>query len=169
MSAELEEDVTVGPASFQANIRLDDRRWALVDPVAITDMVLTAIAASGSSPSYNANSDVLFADDGSLQDLNRRFREKDAPTNVLAFPSGETWSAGETLFLGGIALSFDRCQAELKDRGISMTNHTTHLTLHGMLHLLGFDHMTEDEREEMERVEVNLLAGLGIADPYQGS
>ncbi|UOM33587.1 rRNA maturation RNase YbeY [Acuticoccus sp. I52.16.1] len=169
MSAALEEDATAGPASFQANIRVEDLRWSAQDPVAITDMVLTAIAASGSAPGHNVNCDVLFADDAALRDLNSRFRDKDAPTNVLAFPSGEEPAAGQTWFLGGIALSFDRCEQESKERGISVTDHTTHLTLHGMLHLLGFDHMTEDEREEMERVEVNILAGLGIADPYEGS
>ncbi|RAH97076.1 rRNA maturation RNase YbeY [Acuticoccus sediminis] len=165
----LDEDVTAGPASFQASVRTDDTRWSSMDPVAITDMVLTAIAASGSAPSYNASCDVLFSDDAALQDLNTRFREKNAPTNVLAFPSGEAVTIGEPCFLGGIAISFDRCDAESKERGISMTDHTTHLTVHGVLHLLGFDHMTDEEREEMERVEVSLLAGLGIADPYEGS
>lgn len=169
-----DEDRPVGPDSFQAFVRVDDVRWSrsdpvVVDPVAISDMVLTSIAASGIAPPYNVACDIVFADDAVLHDLNRRFREKDSPTNVLAFPSGEEPEEGEACFLGGIALSYDRCEAESKERGIPITDHTTHLTLHGVLHLLGFDHIVEEDREEMERVEVTLLAGLGIADPYEGS
>ena len=169
MTATLDEDALAGPASLQANVRIEDSRWSAVDAVAVSDIVLTAIAASGSAPAHNAECDILFAGDSTLQDLNLRFRQKDRPTNVLAFPSGEVAEPGTACFLGGVALSFDRCDAESKERGISVTDHTTHLTLHGMLHLLGYDHEVEDEREEMERVEVNILAGLGIADPYEGS
>lgn len=169
MSATLDEDETAGPTSFQASIRVSDPRWAKMDPVAISDMVLTALAASSSAPHCNASADILFADDATLHDLNARFRHKDAPTNVLAFPSGEDCEDVPACFLGGIALSFDRVDAESRERGISLTDHTTHLTLHGLLHLLGFDHIDEADRQEMERVEVNLLSGLGIADPYEGS
>lgn len=169
MSATLDEDETAGPTSFQASIRISDPRWAKMDPVAISDMVLTALAASSSAPHCNASADILFADDPTLQDLNCRFREKDAPTNVLAFPSGEPLEGVAACFLGGIALSFERVEMESRERGISLTDHATHLTLHGLLHLLGFDHIVDEDREEMERVEVNLLSGLGIADPYEGS
>ena len=88
---------------------------------------------------------------------------------MLAFPSGEAVERAVPAFLGGIALSYDRVIAEAVERGIPETAHATHLTLHGLLHLLGYDHETDAEREEMERVEVAILAGLGIDDPYEGS
>lgn len=169
MTPTLDDDVTAGPGTFRAAVRVSDDRWGCADPVSVADMVLTALAASGSSPVGLATCDMLFADDATLRDLNRLYRGKDRPTNVLAFPSGETPERGRSCFLGGVAVSYETTRGEADERGISLTDHVTHLTLHGMLHLLGYDHEIETDREEMERVEVNLLSGFGIADPYEGS
>ena len=169
MSDTLDDDVTVGPETLQASVRIADDRWNDIQPVAIADMVMTAIAASSCAPLGNAMCDIVFSDDAELHELNRRFLDKDRPTNVLAFPSGDLCGPGTPCNLGGIVVSYDRVDAEARERGISMTDHTTHLTLHGMLHLLGYDHESEAERAEMERIEINLLSGLGVADPYEGS
>jgi probable rRNA maturation factor len=132
-------------------------------------MVLTAISASSAAPDCIACSEVLFADDDTLADLNSRFRDKDGPTNVLSFPSGEPCVRGERCFIGSVALAFDTMEREARERGIPLTHHTTHLTLHGILHLLGYDHEVDAERDEMEALEIDLLAGLGLPNPYEGS
>jgi probable rRNA maturation factor len=163
-----DEDVTAGPASLPASVRVADHRWQGLDPVAVADMVLTALSASGAAPDCPASIDILFADDATLADLNRRYRGKDGPTNVLSFPSGEPCIHGEPCFLGGIALAFETMEREARQRAIPLTHHATHLTLHGLLHLLGHDHEVEAEREAMERLEITLLSGLGIPDPYDG-
>ncbi|MCF3936418.1 rRNA maturation RNase YbeY [Acuticoccus sp. M5D2P5] len=169
MTPTLDEDVTAGPASLPASVRVDDERWSTSDPIGLADVVLTALSASSVAPAFPASADILFTSNDVMADLNARYRGKDGPTNVLAFPSGEAPMAGVPLSLGGIALGFERAEQEARERAIPLTHHATHLTLHGMLHLLGFDHEDEAERVEMERVEINILGGLGIPNPYEGS
>lgn len=164
-----EQDVIVGPTSMPASVRVEDSRWTIADPVALVDVVTTALTASGFAPAAPASVDVLFTSDAVMAELNARFRGKTGPTNVLAFPSGERCEPGVPSVLGGIALGFERAEQEARDRTIPFTHHATHLTLHGLLHLLGHDHEDEAGREEMERIEVNILEGLGIANPYEGS
>jgi len=106
--------------------------------------------------------------------LNHHYRGKDKPTNVLSFPMVqpdllETVTAnsddGEVL-LGDIVLAHGVCAAEAAERGISVETHATHLIVHGVLHLLGYDHVDDREAEAMEAIETDALASLGIADPY---
>ncbi|WP_108658930.1 rRNA maturation RNase YbeY [Acuticoccus kandeliae] len=169
MTPTQDEDVMAGPASLPASVRVEDPRWEASDPVALADVVLTALSASGSSPNHPAMADILFTSDAVMADLNSRYRGKNGPTNVLAFPSGEAPQPGIPYSLGGIALGFETAEKEARERAIPLAHHATHLTLHGMLHLLGYDHENEVDREEMERVEVNILGGLGIPNPYEGS
>lgn len=105
---------------------------------------------------------VLLADDDVLRDLNTRFRNKPVTTNVLSFPAPEN---PEDL-LGDIALALGVCEAEAAAQSKSLAHHVSHLLIHGILHLLGYDHMGEDEAAEMEDLEREILAGLGISDPY---
>ena len=106
--------------------------------------------------------------------LNRQYRDKDKPTNVLSFPMvqpdlidtvSQNSDDGEVL-LGDIVLAYGVCVAEATERGISTEDHATHLIVHGTLHLLGYDHMTDDDGDSMEAIERDALATLGIADPY---
>lgn len=108
---------------------------------------------------------VVLADDPLLHDLNRNFRGKDRPTNVLSFPSDDLLPDGMRL-LGDVVLSYDSCAREAREQGKTLRDHTRHLTLHGVLHLLGHDHEEAEDAEEMEKLEVQLLAELGVADPY---
>ena len=116
---------------------------------------------------------VAFADDARVQGLNRDFRGKDKPTNVLSFPMVQTdlldgldiGDDGEVL-LGDIVLADGVCAREAEERGVPTATHATHLIVHGTLHLLGYDHIDDAEAEAMEAIERDALASLGIRDPY---
>ena len=107
---------------------------------------------------------VLLTDDTTIRDLNARFRDKDRATNVLSFPAAESAAP----HLGDLVLAFGTCADEARAQGKSLADHVSHLTVHGVLHLLGWDHDDEREAECMEQLEREILATMGIADPYQG-
>jgi probable rRNA maturation factor len=118
-------------------------------------------AARVAAPKTDDTITVLLTDDDTVRDLNTRFRGKDAPTNVLAFPSAP--GAG---CLGDIALAFGVCAREATEQGKTLADHLRHLVVHGVLHLSGHDHETDVEAEAMEALERHLLARLGVNDPY---
>lgn len=117
---------------------------------------------------------IKLTNDAEVQTLNRDYRHKDKPTNVLSFPmiapdlldAVANTDDGEVL-LGDIILARETCVAEAADKGISLEAHATHLIVHGTLHLLGYDHQGQAEAEAMEQIERDVLATLGIADPYR--
>lgn len=132
---------------------------------AVTDVeAVVNTAASAALGKIEGDLVVLLADDAVVQDLNARFRQKDRPTNVLSFP------AAESAFphLGDVVLGLEYCVAEAQAQGKTLQAHLSHLVVHGVLHLLGHDHIEDDEAEEMEAEEREILGGLGIADPYAG-
>lgn len=100
--------------------------------------------------------------------LNREFRGQDKPTNVLSFPAAQVRAAGEPTQLGDVVLAAEVVLAEAAEAGIPPVHHLQHLLVHGLLHLLGFAHETDKEAGEMERLEVEILARIGVADPYHG-
>ena len=117
---------------------------------------------------------VRFTSDEEVHVLNRQYREKDKPTNVLSFPMiqpdlmeavTENSDDGEVL-LGDIVLAHGVCAAEAVERKVRIEDHATHLIVHGLLHLLGYDHMDDAEAEAMEEMERAALAELGLHDPY---
>lgn len=117
---------------------------------------------------------VRLTSDDEVQALNRQYRQKDKPTNVLSFPMiqpdllesvSQNSDDGE-LLLGDIVLAHGVCAAEAAERGISVADHATHLIVHGTLHLLGYDHMGDAEAEAMEDMERAALDQLGLHDPY---
>lgn len=107
---------------------------------------------------------ILLTDDDSIQTLNRDFRQKDYATNVLSFPSPQN-PEGQ---IGDIALAYGVCAREAAEQGKPLGHHLQHLVAHGVLHLLGYDHESDDEAEAMEALEREILAGLDIPDPYAG-
>lgn len=146
------------------DVIIDDDRWtqALADAEALAEGCRAA--AAGAEPRVLSGACLLLADDARLQDLNRRYRGLDKPTNVLSFPSG----GAQDGFLGDIAIAFETCQIEAEAQGIAFRDHVAHLIVHGLLHLAGHDHEEDLEAERMESLETAILARLGIADPYDG-
>jgi probable rRNA maturation factor len=116
---------------------------------------------------------VRLTDDAEIQRLNRDYRGRDRPTNILSFPMhgadqiGRWLAMGDTdLLLGDLAVALETVEREAAEKGISAQAHVTHLLVHGTLHLLGHDHQDDAAAEEMEAVETRILTGLGLADPY---
>jgi probable rRNA maturation factor len=120
---------------------------------------------------YEADGDyeasVMLTDDAQIQELNRTWRAKDKPTNVLSFPAPEQPGATGPRHLGDIALAYETLVRESEEESKELAHHFAHLMVHGVLHLLGYDHEVEAEAEIMEGLEVKALATLGIADPYR--
>jgi probable rRNA maturation factor len=108
---------------------------------------------------------ILLTDDATIRDLNRRFLGKDKPTNVLSFPASSMPGMPETL--GDIAIAYETVEREAREEGKAFGDHLAHLAVHGVLHLLGEDHQTEEQAERMEAAERRILHALGIADPYR--
>lgn len=145
------------------DIEVEDPAWtgALADAEALVRLAAeAALAQEGCSLGLT----VLLTDDESVRELNGRFRGKDSATNVLSFPA----PPNPEDHLGDIALAFGVCDREAAEQGKPLAHHLQHLTVHGVLHLLGHDHIGDDEAEAMEGLERAVLAGLGIPDPYAG-
>lgn len=141
-------------------VELEDAAWTAALPAAAAVAERAATAALGA---VEGDVVVLLTDDATVRDLNGRFRDKDRPTNVLSFPA----AASAAPHLGDLVLAFGVCAAEAEAQGKSLADHLSHLTVHGVLHLLGRDHDAEAEAEAMEAEERSILASLGVADPYR--
>lgn len=111
---------------------------------------------------------VVLTDDAEQRELNRQWRGFDKSTNVLSFPQIEPFAPVSGL-LGDITLARETVEKEAEEMGISFEAHFTHLVVHGFLHLLGYDHIEEEDAEEMEGLETEILQSLGIADAYADS
>jgi probable rRNA maturation factor len=129
--------------------------------------VHAALRASGRANDVHGEVSVKFTTDEEVRELNRNWRGKDRPTNVLSFPMAQRDALAGAVLLGDIVLAHGVCAREAADKGVGIETHAAHLVVHGMLHLLGYDHETGDEdAEEMEAAERRALASIGIADPY---
>ncbi len=142
---------------------------ALPEAEAICRQAALAALADADLPEQ-AEVSLVLADDAEVQILNRDWRGKDAPTNVLSFPAmdDEPLPDDAPLLLGDVILAFETCLREAEEGGKSLADHVRHLVVHGVLHLIGFDHQDDDEAEAMETMETAVLAALGVADPYGG-
>ena len=160
-------------------IVVEDDRW---DPVDLDTLAQTAVLATLKAHNLDAEQTeitILACDDARIAMLNADFRRKPAPTNVLSWPSEERGAAraGDKphnpkpgldgmIELGDIAISFDTCKNEATAAGKAFEAHVTHLIIHGVLHLLGYDHIRDPDATLMERLEVEILGKLGHDDPY---
>ncbi len=150
----------------QLNLHIDmaDPRWSRCEGLQarVNDVLRHAYALLEEAD--NAAATLRFSHAEEVQTLNRDFRGKDKPTNVLSFSDGSE-DDGE-LYLGDVIIAYNVVEQEAEEQGKSLLNHTTHMALHGLLHLLGFDHEATGEAEEMEALEIEVLAHFGIESPY---
>jgi probable rRNA maturation factor len=145
------------------DVLIEDPAWESAEPRAAALAEIAAAATLAHERAEGGDLAILLADDVRLAALNAAFRSKPAPTNVLSFPAVGGPSGGA---LGDIALAFGVCAREASEQGKSLAHHLQHLTAHGVLHLLGYDHESDAEAQAMEAAERAILAGLGVADPY---
>lgn len=147
------------------DIDFSARQWeAAQDVGAIVERAASMAFNVAAQAEGGAEVSILLCDDARIQELNRAWRGLDKATNVLSFPAG--FHGGDVRVLGDIAIAYQTAMAEAKAEDKTLNAHVSHLVVHGMLHLLGFDHEIEAEAERMEALERGVLARLGIADPY---
>ena len=158
----------MGETLGDIDILIEAKGWeAIPDLEALVERAArAALLQADPKRAQTASVAVLLCDDTAIRRLNRDFRALDKPTNVLSFPASPM--PGED-FLGDLALAFQTCAREARDEHKRIDHHICHLVVHGVLHLLGYDHETDDEADVMEAREVAILNALGIADPYAGA
>ena len=151
-------------------ITVDCKEWYLVDNniEGVCQQTITKVFENEVIPFRSSKREVglLLTTNYRMRDLNKVYRKKNAPTNVLSFPNGLQRFDETPIFLGDIAIGYSITLEESIEANLPFLNHMQHLLVHGCLHLLGFDHEETYEAEEMERVEVKILKDLDIDDPY---
>jgi probable rRNA maturation factor len=142
---------------IKVEVEIADPAWTAAMPRAAELVRQAAKAVMGKGAAA-----VLLTDNARVKDLNGRFRGKDIPTNVLSFPAPPNPMG----HLGDLALAFGICEAEARDQGKPLADHLRHLVVHGLLHLVGYDHEVEAEGDIMEALERDILGAIGVPDPY---
>jgi probable rRNA maturation factor len=151
--------------SLSIDIAADAPAWSAL-PNAVTVVRRAVHAAVADVGLVDAEVGAVLADDEEVRALNRTWRNKDQPTNVLSFPAPDASPQAGPRFLGDIVFAFETISREASAEGKHIEHHLAHLAVHGTLHLLGFDHEDGTQAEAMERRERQILAQLGIPDPY---
>ncbi|MFN3349586.1 rRNA maturation RNase YbeY [Pseudorhodoplanes sp.] len=130
------------------------------------EVVRRAIEAAARTAGRPGTVAVMLTDDATIRAMNAQWRGIDKPTNVLSFPAHKSAAAAGSFHLGDIAIAHETVAAESASENKAFADHLAHLAVHGYLHLVGFDHETDAEAARMENLEIRILSGLGIADPY---
>ena len=144
------------------DLRVEDKSWDQISDLESLCEAAIQHAAKCAEPNSSLAVDVLLTDDNHLAELNEAWRGKTGPTDVLSFPADPM----ERPFVGDIAITLGVAERDAAKLGKPLDAHLTHLLVHGLLHLLGYDHGTDAEAALMETLERDVLAGLGYADPY---
>lgn len=156
------------PDGFAIDLSIEPGDWP--EEALLLELTSRAIAAAFSQADLQVvqgtEVSLLFTDDASIRKLNKQWREKDKPTNVLSFPGSDPQGEAYGPLLGDIVFAFETVSKEAGDMGIEFSDHLSHLTVHGLLHLFDYDHQEDDEAELMENLEKTILASMGIDDPY---
>ena len=147
---------------IELDLRISEPAWSNTIPD-LDSVCQTALNAGAVKMSARGEVSVLLTDDSEIQRLNRQWREKDRPTDVLSFPADPV----DAPFLGDIAVALGVTQSDADARDLPLPQHLSHLLIHGLLHLLGHDHKDDTEAAEMEALEIEALASLGWPDPYK--
>lgn len=161
---------TANPGGVIVDVIEDDGDWRVLGSeetaAALVTAAVEAVALAVPLADWPGTAvAVALSNDSAVAALNGQYRGKPKPTNVLSFPAGPGAEAG---FLGDIVLAQETVVREADEQATAVADHLTHLVVHGVLHLIGYDHETRDEAERMESLEVTILKGLGIANPYAG-
>jgi probable rRNA maturation factor len=147
--------------------------WQAISDKAVAAALAVAPYSGLSETKATVSISIRFADNEEVQGLNQGYRDKDKPTNILSFPMVPrdmldivTNTDDGEILLGDMILAHEICASEAVEKSIPLSQHVTHLIVHGTLHLLGFDHLDDIEAEHMEALEVKALASIGLANPY---
>ncbi len=148
-------------SAVSADIVVESELWSAHPQTEAT--VRAAITAAASHSTQSGEVSILLTDDSSVRELNRQWRGLDKPTNVLSFPAPKT-AAG---FLGDIVIAYETLSRESTDEDRDFLHHLTHLTVHGFLHLIGYDHQTDAQADAMEGLESKIMTAMNMPDPWQ--
>jgi probable rRNA maturation factor len=163
-------------------VTIRDPGWRQAVPDAeklVAQAARAALSVAGCEPvgtSRAVEASLTLADDALLRELNHRYRDQDKPTNVLSFPAADdvAWPRhaerekdAPPMVLGDVVIARQTALREAREQGKTVRDHLCHLVVHGVLHLLGYDHEQDLDAEEMERLEADILATLGVGDPYR--
>ena len=170
-------EAVCGPAQdMEVDISISHDAWLkdLPDSAEVCREAAEAAFGAGAGESLDATTEVsiVLTDNPAIQELNRDYRGKNQPTNVLSFASLDGVAAEHSmapdapLLLGDIVVAYETAISEAAAECISLRDHLSHLIVHGMLHLLRYDHERDAEAKRMESLETQVLAGLGVADPH---
>jgi probable rRNA maturation factor len=156
--------------SVAIDVTVHSALWARALPqaAALCKKAATAALAGAKTTFAEAELSIVLSDDAMLRSLNLTYRGQDKPTNVLSFPNADAVRSGTPFrLLGDVVLAFETIARESAEQGKPLANNLSHLVVHGVLHLLGFDHESLGDAKRMEALETRILAGLGIPDPYR--
>ena len=162
------------PSPLARSLDTDIEGWPLGDWEALSERAAEACAeVAPELANQRLSTSLLFTSDQEVHTLNREWRGRDKPTNVLSFPMLtreellDLAPDGPPVMLGDLALAYETCAREAEEKSVPLDHHATHLIVHGLLHLAGYDHETgEEDADKMEALEIEILAKMGIADPY---
>lgn len=150
-------------------VTIESDKWAarLPGAEALVEDAARAALLAAPPPIDPAELSIVLADNALVQTLNSTYRGKDVPTNVLSFPQEPIVLPGIPAPLGDVFLAFETIASEASAQGKTLNDHVTHLVVHGVLHIVGFDHETDSDAETMEDLERRILGVMGVADPYR--
>lgn len=163
--------------TISVDITADGWRVALAEGAEVREIAISAAKAAlvGAGPSQPVEVGVRLTGDAEIRVLNSTYRGRDTATNVLSFAMVADDASDEftpphlegmPILLGDVVVAFETCAGEAKEQMKPLADHLRHMVVHGILHLLGYDHETEDEAAQMEGLECDILAHLGVPDPY---
>ncbi len=164
--------MTIPSPDIEIDIAINDERWnsEITEIEAFTQNIVQRVLSDFEWKTNNIDISIVLADNDFIQELNKNYRHKDKPTNVLSFPQTENEDLNNEspfISLGDIIVALETIKAEASEQNKSFSDHYTHMLIHGCLHLLHYDHITDEQAAEMEGLEIEILNTLNIKNPYE--